>query len=189
MNETQGPERVKQANVHCTLGLAEDVQESLWVDGWGVSIGPQMDRGEQRHILLNRILPLFPPNPTLLRPPKRNIRMYLIRTINPRRPRLKSMHEPQFPRNILHEHRCCEPRQWMVRLSKHVGVVLELDHDTDGPEDLFVDDSHVGRRARENGGLDPVPFFAVTEAAELECCTFGFAGLDVGHDALNPVAE
>lgn len=147
------------------------------------------DKKIGRHILLNRILPQLPPNPTLLEPPKRNIRMNLIRTINPRRPRLELMREPEPPTNILREHRRGQPIKRIVRLFQHVGFVLELDHDTDGPEDLFLDDSHVRRRVGEDGGLDPVPFFAVTDAAELERCAFGFAGLDVGHDALYPVGE
>lgn len=143
----------------------------------------------RKNILLNRILPQLPPDPTLLEPSKRNIRMNLVRTINPRRPRLQLMRESQSPTNILRKHRRRQSIQRIVRLSQHIGFVLELDNDTDGPEDLFLDDAHVWLRVGEDGGFDPVAFFAVTDAAELDCCAFGFAGFDVGHDALSEQIE
>lgn len=94
------------------------------------------------------------------------------------------MRHIQPPTNILRKHRRRQPIHRIISLLQHVLLVLKLDYHADGPEDLFLDDLHVRLGVGEDGGFDPEPFFAVAGAAEVDGCAFGFAGVDVGYDAL-----
>ena len=74
----------------------------------------------------------------------------------------------------------------VVRLVDDVVLVLELDDDTDGAEDLLLDNLHVRLDVGEDGRLDEVALGADTGTAVVERRALLLARLDVAHDALCP---
>lgn len=67
----------------------------------------------------------------------------------------------------------------------NVFIILKLDDDANGAEDLLLDDPHVGFRLREDGRGDEVPFVSYTLASNVDLGTVGLARIDVPHDALH----
>ena len=65
-----------------------------------------------------------------------------------------------------------------------VVVVGELDDDADRPEDLLLDDLHVGLRLGEDGGLDEVALGTPPVTAEVDRGAGLLARVDVAHDTL-----
>jgi len=76
-------------------------------------------------------------------------------------------------------------RTSIVGLFDDVVIILELDDDANGAEDLLLDDSHVGFRLREDGRGDEVPFAAYALASKVDLGTVGLPRIDVPHDALH----
>lgn len=138
----------------------------------------------KRDSLVQRILPKLPPNPTLLKPSKRHIRMQAVHTVDPRSPRLQPMRCIDRPVQILRENSSSQAVDRIVRLLDHFVFVLEFDHDADGTEDLFLDDLHAGGDVGEDGGFYEETFGSLSFAADCDRGTCVFAGLDVGHYAL-----
>ena len=66
----------------------------------------------------------------------------------------------------------------------NVLVVFELDDDTDGAEDLLLDNLHLRLDVGENRGLDEVAFVSVTLTAEVDSRALLPAVINVTHDAL-----
>ena len=134
--------------------------------------------------LCQRILPKLPSNPTLLEPTEWHIRVQAIHAINPRSPRLEPMRRVNNAAQVLREHSGSKPINRVVRLLDHIVFVFELDDDTDGTEDLFLDDLHRWVDVGEDGGLDEVAFCSLTLSADLDFGPCLLSGLDVGHDTL-----
>ena len=88
------------------------------------------------------------------------------------------------PVKILREYRTGQAVSGIVGLSDNILVIVELDDDAHGPEDLFADDLHAGFALGKDGGLDEETFGAVAFATEVTCSALGFAGLDVSHYTL-----
>jgi hypothetical protein len=76
-------------------------------------------------------------------------------------------------------------RTSIVGLFDDVVIILELDDDTNGAEDLLFDNPHVGFRLREDGRGDKVPFAAYGLASKVDLSTVGLARIDVPQDALH----
>lgn len=75
-------------------------------------------------------------------------------------------------------------RTRVIRLPDHVLFILELDHDTDRPEDLFLYNLHFRLDVREDGGLNEVALLAMSLASVVDGGAVLLAGLDVAHDTL-----
>ena len=88
------------------------------------------------------------------------------------------------PVKILREYRTGQAVTGIVGLSDNIFIVVELDDDAYGPEDLLADDLHAGFALGKDGGLDEETFGAVAFATEVTCSALGFAGLDVSHYTL-----
>lgn len=73
------------------------------------------------------------------------------------------------PSDILGEYGGCQAVSSVVRLLDHILVVLELDDNTDRSKDLLTDNLHVGLAIGKDGGLNEVPFIAMTIATEVAC--------------------
>ena len=86
--------------------------------------------------------------------------------------------------DVLGEDRRRQTVDGVVRLVDDVVVVVELDHDADGAEDLLLDDAHVLLRVREDRGLDEVALVAPALTAELHRGTLLLARVDELHDTL-----
>ena len=82
----------------------------------------------------------------------------------PERTSTELLRSPHSSVDVLREHRGREAVHGVVRLAEHVLVVLELDDDTDGAEDLLAHDAHVRFGVGEDRGLDPVSFVTVALA-------------------------
>lgn len=72
----------------------------------------------------------------------------------------------------------------VVRRLDDVLLCLELGDGAHGAEDLLLHDLHLGRHAREDGGLDEVALVTVALAARLDDGALLLASLDVLHDAV-----
>ena len=70
------------------------------------------------------------------------------------------------------------------RVVQRTFFILELDHDTYGPEDFFFDDLHIRLGIREDSWVDEIPLITAAVAAIMNRCTIFLAGIDVAHDAL-----
>lgn len=62
--------------------------------------------------------------------------------------------------------------------------VLELDHNTDRTENLFLDNPHFRLGMGEDRGIDEETFISETVASVMDRRTLFLAGIDVAHDAL-----
>jgi len=82
--------------------------------------------------------------------------MQAIHAINPRSPRLKPMRRINSAAQVLRERSSSEPINRVVRLLDHIVFVFELDDDTDGIEDIFLDDLHGWVDVGGDRGLDEV---------------------------------
>ena len=89
------------------------------------------------------------------------------------------------PVDVLREDGSSKTVDGVVGLTEDILIILELDDDTDGTEDLFFHDLHVWACVGEDGRLDEVTFVAVTLAAIVERRTFFLARFDVAHDTLS----
>ena len=107
-----------------------------------------------------------------------------LKKAHPNSPSANLMSHIQRALNIAREHSSSEAVRGVVRLAYDVRVVLELDDDADGPEDLLAHDLHVRLDVREDRRLDEEALAAVAVAAEVHFRTVLLAGVDVGHDAL-----
>jgi len=85
---------------------------------------------------------------------------------------------------VLREHSSSQPINRVARLLDHIVFVCELDDDTDGIEDLFLDDTHGWVDVGEDGGLDEVAFCSLTLPTDPDCGACLLSGLDVGRDTL-----
>lgn len=94
------------------------------------------------------------------------------------------MRHIQPPAYILRKHRRRQPIHRIISLLEHILLILKLNHHPNRAKDLLLHDLHGRLGVGEDGRLDPVAFFAVAGAAEVNGGAFGFAGVDVGHDAL-----
>ena len=81
--------------------------------------------------------------------------------------------------DILREYRAGQAVGSIVRLPDNVVVVVELDDDTDRPEDLLADDLHSGFAVGEDGRLDEIAFIADSFATNVACSALVFSRLDV----------
>ena len=133
---------------------------------------------------VQRVLAALASDSRLLVPPERHIRMQRIYAVDPGRAGVQPVRKGDPARDVLREHRRREPVQRVVRLPQHVLLVLKLDHHAHRPENLLLDDPHVGARVREDRRLDPVSLRSVPFASEVHLCALLFAGVDVAHDAL-----
>lgn len=97
---------------------------------------------------------------------------------------MQLVRNPNRTRHITREHSSRKTVDRVVRLVDNVVLVFEFSDGDDGPEDLFLDDLHLGLDVGEDGGLDEVAFVAVALATKGDGRTLGFAGLDVAHNAL-----
>ena len=98
------------------------------------------------------------PNTTLLEPTEWYLNATTGSTVDPYRTRLNSVGRLDRPVQVLRKHRSSKTVQRVVRLSYHVVLVLEFDHDTDRSEYLFSHNLHVWGSVREDGGLNKIPF-------------------------------
>lgn len=96
----------------------------------------------------------------------------------------KGLRAAQRTVDVLGEDRGRKTVHGVVRLVDDVLVVVELDHDADGAEDLLLDDAHVLLRVREDRGLDEVALVAPALATELHRGTLLLARVDELHDTL-----
>ena len=71
----------------------------------------------------------------------------------------------------------------------HTVLVLKLDDNADGAEDLLAHDLHVGLRLGEDGGLDEEALRAEALAAEVDLRALLLARVDVAHNTLQEETE
>ena len=122
---------------------------------------------EARNSLVQCIFSTLPPNPALLEPTKRHVRIKTVRTIDPCSPRLEPVCCIERTLQVLREH-SSQPIYNVVRLSDHVVLIFELDDDTDRTEDFFLHDLHRRVDIGKDGGCDEVAFCSLALTANLE---------------------
>jgi hypothetical protein len=83
------------------------------------------------------------------------------------------------PVDILGEYRAGQAVGSIVRLPDNVVVVVELDDDTNRPENLLADDLHFRFAVGENGWLDEIAFIADSFATNVACGALVFSRLNV----------
>ena len=136
------------------------------------------------YVLCQSILAELTSNSGLLEAAERNLSVERVRAVDPGRSGMQPVCNAQGPVDALAEDGGGETVVRVVRLPDDVVLVVELDNDTDGAEDLLAHDLHVGLCLGEDGGLDEEAFGAVALAAEVDLCALLFARVDVVHDAL-----
>ena len=142
----------------------------------------------------------------LLEPTEGHVGVQYIATVHPSRPSLESVRSIQRTGDILGEDGSSETVEGIVRLVNNILLVLELDHDTDGAEDLLLDDLHIrlgvrkdrrlnGPDGRISSGaawrrrgckayLDEVTHFPKAFAANVDLGALILSRLDVRHNTL-----
>ena len=88
------------------------------------------------------------------------------------------------PVDVLREDGSSKTVDGGVGLTEDILIILELDDDTDGTEDLFLDNLHVGTNVAENGGGDEVSLVTESLTTVVDSSAIGLSGLNVTHDTL-----
>lgn len=104
--------------------------------------------------------------------------------VDPHGARLDPMRDAERPLDVEREDTSAKTVYRVVRHPDDFFFVVELDHDSDGAEDLFADDLHARLAVREDGRLDKVPRGPFALAPEMKRRTLLLAFFDVPNHAL-----
>ena len=135
-----------------------------------------------------RVLATLASNARLFKPSKRHVRVQRIHAIDPRSTRMQFMRDIDPACDVLREHRRRQPVKGVIRLTQHVCLVLKLDEHANWPENLLLDNAHVGPRVREDRWLDPIAFCPMSLSSDVHRRALLFARINVTHDALQVLA-
>ena len=135
-------------------------------------------------IVLESVLSQLPSDTRLLVATERNLRVKLVGAVDPGGTGAQLLARPEGTVDVLGEDGGGKTVDGVVGLANDVLIVIKLDDNTNGAEDLLLDDLNVVLDIGEDGGLDVVALVAETLTTKVYGGTLLFARLDVIQNTL-----
>lgn len=141
-------------------------------------------RMEEGDLLGKSVLAEFTTHTRRLESTERNGVVQHVRRVDPSGTSLELMCGFDRPVDVLREDSSSKTVDGVVGLADDILIILEFEDDTDGTEDLFLDDLHVGTDVTEDGWGDEVTLVTESLTTVVDSGAVSLSRLDVAHDTL-----